>query len=72
MFRKSVYIVETSDSARGIKDAVPAMSKLIMKMLSGEPVGSPADEGYIQRGVRVNRFHEKIGTVRAVDVLSKN
>jgi glycine reductase len=71
MFRKSVYIVETSDSARGIKDAVPAMSKLIMKMLSREPVGSPADEGYIQRGVRVNRFHEKIGAVRAVDMLVK-
>ena len=71
MFRKSVYIVETSDSARGIKDAVPAMSKLIMKMLSGEPVGSPADEGYIQRGVRVNRFHDKIGAVRAVEMLVK-
>ena len=71
MFRKSVYIVETSDSARGIKDAVPAMSKLIMKSLRGEPIGSPADEGYIQRGVRVNRFHDKIGAARAVDMLVK-
>lgn len=71
MFRKSVYILETSDSARGIKDAVPAMSKLIMKMLRGEPIGSPADDGYIQRGVRVNRFHDKIGAARAVDMLVK-
>ena len=71
MYRKGIYIVETSDSARGIKDAVPAMAKLIMKLLRAEPVGSPADEGYIERGVRVNCFQDKIGAERAVDMLVK-
>ncbi len=71
MYRKGIYIVETSDSARGIKDAVPAMAKLIMKSLRGELLGSPADEGYIERGVRVNRFNDRIGAARAVDMLVK-
>ncbi|NLD06165.1 MAG: glycine/betaine/sarcosine/D-proline family reductase selenoprotein B, partial [Synergistaceae bacterium] len=58
MFRKSVYIVETSDSARGIKDAVPAMAKLILKALKDGAIGSPAEDGYLERGVRVNFFHD--------------
>ncbi len=71
MFRKSIYIVGTSDSARGIKDAVPAMSKLLLKSLRGEDPGSPAEDGYIERGVRVNCFNDEIGAVRAVDMLVK-
>ena len=47
------------------------MAKLIMKLLRAEPVGSPADEGYIERGVRVNCFQDKIGAERAVDMLVK-
>jgi len=71
MYRKSVYIVETSDSARGIKDAVQAMSRLILKMLNLGTVGSPAEDGYIERGVRVNRFYDAPGSERAVDMLVK-
>lgn len=71
MYRKNIYIIETSDSARGIKDAVPAMAKFIMKVLKGDSVGSPLDDGYIERGIRVNCFHEKIGAIRAVDMLIK-
>lgn len=71
MFRKNVYIVETSDSARGIKNAVPAMAKLIIKSLKTGSLGSPSEEGYIERGVRVNRFHEKNGAARAVEMLVK-
>ncbi len=71
MYRKNIYIAETSDSARGIKNAVPAMTRLVMKLLKEDSVGSPADEGYIERGVRVNCFHDKIGAARAVDMLIK-
>lgn len=69
MYRKSVYIVPTADSARGIKDAVPAMAKLVLKMLETGKLGSPEEEGYMPRGVRVNLFHEKPGADRAVEML---
>lgn len=71
MYRKSIHIIKTSDNARGIKDAVPAMAKLALKMLKNEAVGKSEEEGYIERGIRVNCFHEKIGAERAVEMLVK-
>lgn len=69
LYRKSVVIVPTADNARGIKDAVPAMTGLLLKMLSGEPLGSPKEEGYFERGVRVNVFHHRTGAERAIEML---
>ena len=69
MYRKTAVIVPTSDNARGIKDAVPAMSRILLKMLSGEALGAPKEEGYFERGVRVNVFHHRSGAERAVEML---
>lgn len=71
MYRKSVYIVSTEDSARGIKTAVPAMAKLTLDILKNGTAGSPEEGGYIERGLRVNCFNDKIGAQRAVDMLIK-
>ncbi len=71
MFRKSTYIVPTADSARGMKDAVPAMAKLLLKQLKGEPLGKPEEEGYMERGIRVNFFMDKTGAERAVEMFVK-
>ena len=71
MYRKSTYIVETADSARGMKDALPVMARILLKQLKGEPLGRPEEEGYIPRGVRVNFFAEKTGAERALDMLVK-
>lgn len=72
LFKKSVFIAPVSDSARGIKTAVPAMTKLLLRVIEtkGNP-GSPEDAGYIPRGVRVNIFNEKTGAERAVEMLVK-
>lgn len=71
MYVKNIYIVPTDDNARGIKTAVPAMAKLVLSMLSGKDLGSPEEEGYMPRGVRVNYFYEKPGAERAVEILVK-
>lgn len=71
MFKKATYIVKTADSARGMKDAIPVMAKLVLKQLRGEPIGKPEEEGYIPKGVRINYFADKIGAVRAVDMFVK-
>lgn len=71
IYRKDLYIVETSDSARGMRDAIPKMARLILKQLKGEPLGRPEEEGYIERGIRVNIFRDQIGAERAVDMLIK-
>lgn len=71
MYKKSVYVVETKNSAAGMKDAVAKLVPLALKLIKGEEVGSPAEEGYIPRGIRKNYFAEKRGSERAVDMMIK-
>ncbi|SET79742.1 glycine reductase [Natronincola peptidivorans] len=71
MFKKSVYIVETGNSAATMRAAVPAMVNLALKLLKGEEVGSPEEDKYISRGIRKNYFAEERGSKRAVDMLIK-
>lgn len=69
MYKKDVYIVETGNSAATMKDAIPALSKLAMKIAKGEAIGQGTEEGYLERGIRVNQFVEERGSKRAVDML---
>lgn len=71
MFKKDVYIISTADSAAGMRKAIPAITKLAVKLGKGEEIGSPEEEGYIRRGIRVNYFAEERGSKRAVDMLIK-
>lgn len=69
MFKKNLYIVSTKDSAVGMRDAVKTMSKFALKLVEGEEIGAPEDEGYITRGIRKNAFTDKRGSKRAVEML---
>lgn len=71
LYRKDIYIVSTADSARGMREALQGMASLLLKLLKGQKLGSPAEEGYIERGIRVNCFRDEIGAKRAVDMLLK-
>ncbi|SNT28732.1 glycine reductase [Anaerovirgula multivorans] len=71
MFKKSVYIIETGNSAAAMRTAVPAMTKLALKMLKGEEIGSPEEDKYLSRGIRKNYFASERGSKRAVDMLIK-
>lgn len=72
LYRKQVYIVKTGSSAAKMRDAIPAMSKLALKLARGEELKSPAEEGYLAKGLRVNSLDfEKRGSARAVDMLLK-
>lgn len=71
LFKKDIYIVSTKDSAAGMREAVPAMAKLALKLVKGEEIGLPNEEGYIERGIRKNYFADARGSKRAVDMLVK-
>lgn len=71
MFKKDMYVISTKNSAAGMRDAAPKMAALALKLAKGEAVGSPNDEGYLERGIRVNYFAEERGSKRAVDMLVK-
>ncbi len=69
MYKKDVYIVSTGNNAATMRKAIPAIKGIAMKLLTGEKIGTPAEEGYIERGIRVNMFADKIGAERAVEML---
>lgn len=69
MFKKSIYIVSTKNSAAGMRDAVKKMAPLALKLAKGEEIGSPEEENYFPRGIRKNFFTDKRGSERAVEML---
>lgn len=69
MYRKYAYIVETGNSAATMRQAIPKLAKLVVKLGKGEPMGTPEEEGYMERGVRKNIFLDKRGSMRAVEML---
>lgn len=71
MYKKNLYIVETRNSAVGMKDALPKIASLALKLAKKEEIGSPFEEGYIERGIRKNYFASERGSKRAVDLLVK-
>lgn len=71
VYKANTYIIPAADSARGMGKAVPAMAAFLSKLLSGTPLKSADEEGYIERGVRINTFYDEIGAERAVSMLLK-
>ena len=70
MYKRDIYIVETKNSAAGMRNALSKMSSLMVKLLNKEDV-SPRADGYIDRGIRKNFFAQERGAKRAVDMLVK-
>jgi len=71
MFIDKLYIIETSNNASGMRNAVPSMAALALKLARGEAVGASIEEGYLPGGPRVNFFEKERGSRRAVDMLLK-
>lgn len=72
MYHKHIYIVKTGNSAAKMREAIPAMSKLALKLARGEKPDSPGEDGYLPQGLRENSMHhDKRGSARAIDMLLK-
>lgn len=69
MFKKDLHIVETANAATGMRQAIPAIAKLALKLGKKETIGMPAEEGYMARGIRKNVFKSERGSKRAVNML---
>jgi glycine reductase len=69
LYKKSVYIISTANSAIGMKSAIPLLAKLGLKLVKQESVGSPEEDHYLARGIRKNFFAADRGAKRAVAML---
>jgi len=68
-FCRDCYILKTGPSAAAMKSALPSMAAFAKKLLRGAEILGPEQEGYFARGVRVNYFHQRRGSERAIDML---
>lgn len=71
MYKKHIYIVETKNSAVGMRDALPKIANLALKLVNKEEIGTPTEDDYIERGIRKNFFAKERGSKRAVEMLVK-
>ncbi len=67
--KDKAFVADVADSAAGMRKAIPTMAKIAMKLVKGEELGTPEEEGYIPQGVRRTVFMEKRGSQRAVEML---
>ncbi len=71
MFKQDLILVKTGNSAATMRKAVPALSNLIRKMVTGEEILGPDVEGYHRRGIRMNYFADERGSERGIQMLLK-
>ena len=69
--RSKTYLAVTQASAAGMREAIPKMASLALKLTNGCDIGSAEEEGYIARGIYRNVIVEKCGGERAVEMLLK-
>ena len=69
LYQKSVYIVSSGGSVTQMVPVLQRMAELGMKLVRGMPLGKPAEEGYLPRGIKRNEFAAKPPAERAVDML---
>lgn len=67
--KDKAIIIETLDSAAGMRDALPKIANVVKKLMKGEELGKPEEDGYIPQGKRLTVFADEIGSKRAVKML---
>ena len=64
-----VWLLQTSDTASRMEEALSKMAKFVSKLASGSGIRSASEEGYVSRGFRLDETVSKSGTERAIDML---
>lgn len=67
--KDKVIVVSVADSAAGMRNALSIMAKVVKKLVKGDELGLPEEEGYIPQGRRKTILVNKRGSERAVDML---
>lgn len=71
MYVKDNYIIETPETAAGMRKVLPKLGTFALKLAKGEKILALRFEGYLPRGYRYNEYHENTGAERVVDILLK-
>lgn len=70
-FRKKIIIVASTEKAIGMAKVLPVLARVALKVGRREPLGPPAEEGYLPQGIRKNEFAPQRGSARAVAMVAE-
>ena len=65
----NLYCLPTTRSASGLRDVVPRMAHLALRLADGDAIGPASVEGYLSRGIRRLERAQQPGAERAVSML---
>jgi glycine reductase complex component B subunit gamma len=65
----AAYIVPSGPNVASMREVVPAIASLAVRIVAGEGIGTADAEGYLPRGLRINVLATRTGAARAVDLL---
>lgn len=69
LYRTRVLLAASGDSARNMAAAVRTLARLALKRQAGEPLDTPAADGYVPTGERVHTVAAENAAERAVTML---
>ncbi len=69
IYKKDLFILKTGGSARTMRTDIENMVAFALKLIDREEIGSPAEEGYYERGLIRNIPSDTPSTERLVDML---
>jgi len=69
LYRETLYIADSGDSTAKMRQALTRMAALAGKLVRGESIGLPRDEGYIPRGLIRDQFVGRTAGERLVDMV---
>jgi betaine reductase len=69
LYREALYIVDSGQAATKMREVLGRMVAVGLKLVKGEAIGSPAEEGYLVRGLIRDQFVEKSSAERLVDMV---
>lgn len=65
----AVPVVVAGENAADMLETLQRLAPLLLKVGRGEPLGPPAQDGYVERELRRNAFATRTAAERAVDML---
>jgi glycine reductase complex component B subunit gamma len=69
LYREALYIVDSGANAAKMRDVLDKMTSLARKLVVGERIGPPAEDGYLCRGLLRDQIVENRAATRLVDML---
>lgn len=69
LYREGLHIVDSGINAAKTRDVVARMASIGKRLVAKQPIGLPAAEGYLARGLLRDQLVEKNAATRMIDML---